>query len=53
MALEGRSTSVGKVKFRGHPGLLDVHCLDSKGNPRKSASHLFHLPLAWKERDAH
>ena len=53
LALEGRSTDPGKVSFGGHPGILDVHCLDSKGHSRKIMTHVFPLPLAGIERDTH
>lgn len=53
VALEGRPADLGKVRFGGRPGILDVHCLDSKGHSRKIMTHLFHLPLAGTERDTH
>lgn len=53
VALEGRPTDPGKVSFGGHPDILDVHCLDSKGHPRKITTHLFRLPLARTKRDTH
>ena len=53
VALKGKVVDPGKVSFGGHPNILDVHHMDSKGHPRKTMTHLFHLPLAGIERDTH
>ena len=53
MALEGRPNDPGKISIGGHSGILDVHCMDSKGHSGKIMMRLFHLPLEGAERDSH
>lgn len=53
VALKGRPTDHGKISSGGHPGILDVHRMDSKGHLRNTTTHLFYLPLVGSERDSH